>query len=61
MFWLGENQIARYEAAYQIIYDVIVEPAGHLNLPTSLVERNIFETHQMKAFGQETPEVGQCR
>jgi len=39
---LGEDQIACQEAAQQLIYDVLVEPTGHLNLPTTLVKRNIF-------------------
>ena len=46
---------------HQLIYDVLVEPAGHLNLPTSLVEQNTYETHQMRVYGQEHPEVGHCR
>ena len=58
---LGDEQITRQEAVHQLIYDVLVEPIGHLNLPTSLVERNIFETHQMRVYGQERPEVEQCR
>jgi len=39
---LGEGPVARQKAAYQLIYDVLVEPAEHLNLPTSLVECNTF-------------------
>jgi len=39
---LGEDQDACQKAAHQFIYDVLVELAGHVNLPTSLVERNIF-------------------
>jgi len=35
---LGKDQVARREAVHQIIYDVLVESAGHLNLPTLLVE-----------------------
>ena len=35
---LGEEQDAHQEATDQLIYDVLVEPAEHVNLPTSLVE-----------------------
>ena len=35
---LGDDQDTRQEAAHQLIYDVLVEPAEHVNLPTSLVE-----------------------
>jgi len=58
---LGDEQVTRQEAAHQLIYDVLVELAGHLNLPTSFVERNAFETHHMRVYGQERPKVGQCR
>ena len=40
---LGEDQDAHQEPAHQLIYDVLVEPTGHVNLPTSLVEGKIFE------------------
>jgi len=43
------------------MYDVLVEPARYLNLPTSLVERNTYETHQMIVYGQERPEMGRSR
>jgi len=39
---LGEDQDTHQEAAHQLIYDVFVEPTGHVNLPTALVEHNIF-------------------
>ena len=40
---LGEGPEARQEAAHQLVYDVLAEPAEHLNLPSTLVERNAFE------------------
>ena len=58
---LGDEQVTRQEAAHQLIYHVLIEPAGHVNLPPSLVERNAFETQQMRAYNQERPEVAQCR
>ena len=30
---LGDDQVTRQEAAHQLIYDVLIEPAGHMNLP----------------------------
>jgi len=58
---LGEGPVARQEAAHQLIYDVLVEPAEYLNLPSSLVERNVFEDQQMTAMELERPIVRQCR
>ena len=58
---LGDEQVTRQEATHQLIYDVLVEPTGYLHLPMSLVERNTYMTHQMRVYGQECPEVGQCR
>ena len=40
---------------------MLIEPAGHMNLPLSLVEQNAFETQQMRVYSQECPKVGQCR
>ena len=55
---LGNEHITCQEAAHQLVYDVLIEPAGHMNLPLSLVERNAFETKQMRVYSQECPEVG---
>ena len=32
---LGDEQVTRQEAAHQLIYDVLIEPAGYMNLPLS--------------------------
>jgi len=58
---LGDDQVTRQEAVHQLIYDVLIEPAGHINLSLSLVERNAFKTQQMRVYSQERPKVGQCR
>jgi len=58
---LGEGQVARQEAAHQLIYDVLVEPAEHINLPTSLVECNVFENQQMTTMELERPLVRKCK
>ena len=58
---LGDDQEIYQETAHQLIYDVLVEPAKHLNLPTTLLERKTFETQQMRAYAHKRPEVGQCR
>jgi len=57
---LSEGPVARQKAAHQLIYDVLVEPAKHLNLPSSLVERNVFEDQQMTTMELERPIVRQC-
>ena len=40
---LGEGPKALQEAAHQLVYDVLIEPAEHLNLPSTLMGRNAFE------------------
>ena len=56
---LGEGSVARQEAAHQLISDVLVEPAEHLNLPSSLVEHNVFEDQQMTTMELGRPIVRQ--
>ena len=58
---LGEEQVVRQEAAHQLIYDALVEPVEHLNLPTSLVEHNTYENQQMTTLELERPLVRQCK
>ena len=55
---LADERVTRQEAAHQLIYDGLTEPAGHMNLPLSLVEQNAFETQQMRVYNQERPKVG---
>jgi len=58
---MGKGPVPHQEAAHQLIYDVLVEPTEHINLPTSLVERNAYENQQMTAMELERPLVRQCR
>jgi len=58
---LGEGSEARQETAHQLTYDVLVEPPEHLNLPSTLVGRNVFEDQQITAMELERPVVRQCR
>jgi len=56
---LGDEQVTCQEAAHQLIYDVLIETAGHMNLSLSLspslVERNAFETQQMRVYIKNAP------
>jgi len=58
---LGEGQVVRQEAAHQLIYDVLVEPTEHMNLPTFLVEHNTYENQEMTTLELERPIARQCR
>ena len=58
---LGGNQSSRQEAAHQLIYDVLIDPAERLNLPSSLIEINAHELQQMRIFSQECPDVNLCK
>jgi len=58
---LGGDQSSRQEAAHQLIYHVLIDPAERLNLPTSLTERNAHEQQQMRIFSQECPKVNLCK
>jgi len=57
----GDDQTICQETEHQLIYDVLVEPAEHLNLPITLLERNTFETQQIRVYAREQHEVEQCR
>ena len=54
---LGSGQRTRQEDADQLIYDVLIEPIEHMDLPVTTTTRNAFEIHQMRAFNYECPEV----
>ena len=49
---LRDEQMTRKEAVHQLFYDVLMEPAEHLDLSTSLVERNRFKARQMRLYSQ---------
>jgi hypothetical protein len=58
---LGEESMSRQEAAHQLIYDVLVEPAEHVVMPNELMERNMYEVRQMRDLTREQPLAEQCR
>jgi len=45
----------------QLIHDMLLEPAGQLEMPNTLVEPNAFEQQQMRRYEEECPEVELCR
>jgi len=56
----GDPQ-TRQASAHQLIHDMLIEPAGQLEMPTTLVERNTFEQQHIRRYEQECPEVELCR
>ena len=58
---LGSDPWTRQASARQLIQDVLLEPAGQLEMPNTLAERNAFEQRQMRRYEEECPEVGVCR
>ena len=40
---LGSNQMTRQEDADQLIYDVLIEPTEHMDLPITTTTRNAHE------------------
>jgi len=40
---------------------MLIVPAEHLELPTTLTERNAYEQQQMRRYEQECLEVKLCR
>ena len=58
---LGSDQQSQQEAAYQLIYDVLIEPTERVNLPVTIIDRNVHELQQMRLFSQECPKVNLCR
>jgi len=49
---LSGDLITRQEAANQLIYDLLVEPTEHQNLPNNLEDRIAIELLQMRAYTQ---------
>jgi len=58
---LGGDPQTRQASARQLIHDMLLEPAGQLELRNTLVERNAFEQRQMRHYEEECPEVELCR
>jgi hypothetical protein len=57
---LGEDPSSRQIIAHQVIYDALIEPAGHLGMPAAYSGRQNFEVRQMNQFREENPEVDIC-
>jgi len=51
----------RQEDADQLIYDVLIKPTKHMDMPVTTTERNAYDIRQMRLFSQECPEVNLCR
>ena len=58
---LGSDPRTRQASARQLIQEVLLEPAGQLEMPNTLAERNAFEQQQMRCYEEECPEVELCR
>jgi len=58
---LGIDPRTRQASAHQLIQDVLLEPAGQLEMPNTLVECTAFEQRQMRRYEEECPEVELCR
>ena len=58
---LGSDPQTHQASARQLIHNVLLEPAGQLEMPNTLVERNAFEQRQMRGYEEECPEVELCR
>ena len=58
---LGRDPQTRQASAHQLIHDMLLEPAGQLEMPNTLVQRNAFEQQQMRRYEQDCPEVELCR
>ena len=57
---LGSGQRTRQEDADQLIYDVLIEPTEHMDLPVTTTSRSAFEVRQMRALVHENPEGEIC-
>ena len=58
---LGDDSSARQQAAHQLVYVGLMEPAKHIVMPDSLEGRIRFEHREMDALGEITPTMRQCR
>jgi len=58
---LGRDARTRRDLARQMIRDMLLEPAEHAALPSTLLERNEFEQQLMRSYEQVWPEARECR
>jgi len=54
---LGVDSNACQQAAHQLVYDGLMEPAEHISMLDSLEGRIRFEHQHMDALGEERPTV----
>ena len=58
---LGRDAWARRDSVHQVVPDMLIEPAEHATLPTTLLERNEYEQQLMRLYEQVWPEARECR
>ena len=58
---LGREPRTRQASARQLVQDLLLEPAGLMEIPNTLSERNAFEQRQMMRYEEECPEMELCR
>jgi len=54
---LGDDPVARQEAAHQLIYDGLIQPSERKNLPRSLDDQVTTKHHQMIVYAHDQPEA----
>jgi len=57
---LGDDPIARQNAANQLIFVLLVEPAEHWTLLNNLEDQIAVEQHQMRVYIHGQPKAKQC-
>jgi len=65
---LGDQQLGWQHVVNQLIFDILVKPTIHHNLPNTLVDRMMPEHRLMRTHAQEEPKaiqyghpLGRCR
>jgi len=58
---LGRDAWVRRDSVHQVVRDLLIEPAEHVILPTTLLERNEYEQQLMRSYEQVWPEARERR
>jgi len=58
---LGRDAWVRRDSVHQVVRDLLIEPAEHAILPTTLLERNEYEQQLMRSYEQVWPEARERR
>jgi len=58
---LGRDARVRQDSMHQVVRDMLIEPAEHAILPTTLLEINEYEQQLMRSYEQVWPEARECR